>query len=203
MTASSAIYLVIDTETTGWSPHTNGMIEFAGVCMDASLEITDSLVVDIRPPEGTAVREESLQITGFTRERIAQGMSYEDFCVLFREFIAKNFTKKPIVIGQFYPFDYAFMTSVFDKGGHPEYTEDNIFGNDFVDTKVIANLLNMQARYRSEPEPFPSTSLSKAGGLKERFGIAGAEYAAHTAMGDVLATREVLKRFVEKVKYRA
>ena len=110
-----SLYLVIDTETTGWSPHTNGMIEFAGVCLDSQLVVRDTLVVDIRPPEGTAVRAESLAITGFTPERIREGMSYADFCILLQDFVARNFEKKPIVIGQFYPFDYAFLLSVFDK----------------------------------------------------------------------------------------
>ena len=66
---------------------------------------------------------------------------------------------------------------------------------------MIANLLNMQARYRGESEFFGSTSLSKPGGLKDRFGISGSQYAAHTAMGDVMATIEVLRRFVEGVSH--
>lgn len=109
----------------------------------------------------------------------------------FRGFIAEHFEGKPILIGQFYPFDYAFLCSAFSRYAPEAFYGDNIFGNNFIDTKSIVNERNLAARLRGEPVPFPITSLSAPGGLKDTLGVAK-DYESHTALGDVLATRDVL-----------
>ncbi len=43
--------------------------------------------------------------------------------------------------------------------------------------------------------PFKSTSLSKPGGLADVLHIT--DYTAHTAKGDIMATREALLRFLK------
>ena len=68
-------------------------------------------------------------------------------------------------------------------------------GNDIIDTKALANSINARALLKGRPAPFPVTSLSKPGGLKELFGITA--YQAHSALGDVLATREVLIKLLD------
>jgi len=50
--------------------------------------------------------------------------------------------------------------------------------------------------------PFKLTSLSKLGGLKDKLGIDQNKFQAHDAMGDVLATLEVLKVLVFKFEFR-
>jgi DNA polymerase III epsilon subunit-like protein len=55
----------------------------------------------------------------------------------------------------------------------------------------------MCARLAGTPVPYTSTSLSKPGGLAEVLGISG--YTAHSASGDIYATREVLLRMIGKV----
>lgn len=68
-------------------------------------------------------------------------------------------------------------------------------GNDIIDTKSIANQANAIARYNNIPLPFKSTSLSKPGGLAEVLHIS--DYTAHTARGDIMATREALLKFLK------
>ena len=55
---------------------------------------------------------------------------------------------------------------------------------------------NVKAELKGEEIPFPVTSLSKKGGLKDKFGLQ--EYQAHDALGDVLATRDVLIKLLNE-----
>ncbi|HRI36073.1 MAG TPA: hypothetical protein PK765_03230 [bacterium] len=118
-------------------------------------------------------------------------MECAQFVERLRSFIAEHFESKPILVGQFYPFDYAFLCAAFSRHAPEAFYGDNIFGNNFIDTKSIVNERNLAARLRGDPEPFPITSLSAPGGLKDTLGI-GHEHESHTALGDVLATRDVL-----------
>jgi DNA polymerase III epsilon subunit-like protein len=116
-------------------------------------------------------------------------------CEQFLNFLNKHFSAEPIVIGQFYPFDYAFLEQMFSTCGYGDGLAVAIKGNDIIDTKALANSINVRALLKGNPAPFPVTSLSKPGGLKELFGITA--YKAHSALGDVLATREVLLKLLE------
>ena len=195
MTEKNGSCLIIDTETTGLHPAKHGLIELAAAALDETLAVIETFRADVCPPENCEIDPEALQVNGFTRDRIKQGLSYPAVCERFREFINNHFSAEPIVIGQFYPFDYAFLDQVFSASGYGDGFSAIVKGNDFIDTKALANSMNLRARLRGQPAPFPLTSLSRPGGLKDRFGITG--HQAHTALGDVLATREVLLRLLE------
>lgn len=195
MTEKNGAYLIIDTETTGLHPARHGLIELAAAALDEKLAVLETFQADVCPPEGYELDPEAMQVNGFTPERIKQGMSYAAVCVRFREFIMKHFSAEPVTIGQFYPFDYAFLDHVFSASGYGDGLSAVVTGNDFIDTKALASSMNLRALLRGQPRPFASTSLSRPGGLKDRFGITG--HQAHSALGDVLATREVLIKLLE------
>ena len=195
MSEKAGHYLVIDTETTGLHPARHGLIEIAAAALDGQLILLDTFQADVCPPEGVACDPEALQINGFTMERIRAGISYRMACEQFLNFLNKHFSAEPIVIGQFYPFDYAFLEQLFSTCGYRDGLAVAIKGNDIIDTKALANSINVRALLKGKPAPFPVTSLSKPGGLKELFGITA--YQAHSALGDVLATREVLIKLLE------
>ena len=195
MTEKNGAYLIIDTETTGLHPAKHGLIELAAAALDQKLDVIETFQADVCPPAGCEIDPEAMQVNGFTRERINRGISYAVVCERFREFIMKHFSAEPVVIGQFYPFDYAFLDQVFSASGYGDGFAAVVKGNDFIDTKALANSLNLRALLKGQPKPFASTSLSRPGGLKDRFGAMG--HQAHTALGDVLATREVLIKLLE------
>jgi DNA polymerase III epsilon subunit-like protein len=203
---SSATYLVIDTETTGLNPLKNGIIQIAALAVNDKLEILATFNQDVCPPPETEFCPVAATIYSLTPERIASGNDYDKVCVDFADFIKKNFSRKPVVIGQFYPFDYAFLSLLMVKC---DLFKDNLLGNDFVDTKALVNFANLKTRFQNSqntkennndeslklPLPFPITSLSAKNGLKDQLKIT--DFTSHDALGDCLATLEVVRKFVD------
>lgn len=184
------VYLVIDTEASGLHPLKHGLIQIAALALDAQLEILDQFCVDICPPPETIFDSQASQIHNISQERIQQGLTYPQAAQTLANFIHKHFIDTPITIGQFYPFDFARLEYLFAYCGYSEKEIGQLFSNHFIDTKVLAEAINLKAKLNNQPIPFTTTSLSKPGGLKDKFQVTS--YTAHDALGDCLATREVL-----------
>lgn len=192
-----AKYIIIDTETTGFWPAKNGLMEFAAAVLDTELNIIETICFDIKPPDAVEVEDESLKITGFTKKRIQKGLSYEKSADKIIRFISRHFiTTSPVFIAQFYPFDYAFLVDLFISTGKSKELSQ-FMSNKFIDTKAFVMMLNLRAELKNQDIPFPSTSISARGGLKDKFGISNSDYPAHTALGDVLATHAILLQLTQ------
>ncbi len=195
---SSAIYLVIDTEATGLIPGRHGLIQVACAALDRKFQILDNFCVDVCPPESVVVEQEALEINGFTLERIKKGISYLQVATQLFNFLEKNFVNEPVMIGQFYPFDYAMLVELCRQTGEIGKQLHQKIGNNFIDTKVLVNIINLKCTESGKKPVFPVVSLSKPGGVKEV--LKTKNYQSHDAMGDVLATREVLIKLVKMIK---
>jgi len=178
---------------TGLNPFRHGVIEVGMMVMNDTFEIVGELFMDLCPPSNIVIDPEALEYNGFTLDRIASGRSYEEFVEFFESFFATYFRNAtPILVGQYIAADIAFLASIFhDVRRHDLFLK---LGNDIIDTKSMANERNAVARYKGMEPPFKSTSLSKPGGIAEVFTLSA--YEAHTARGDILATREALLRFL-------
>lgn len=196
MSTQNPTYVIIDTETSGLWPHRHGLIEFAAAVVSEDLRLLDTLAFDVCPPENTEIDPVSLKINKFTEQRIKNGVSYSVACTKITDFLNIHFSlRSPIFVGQFYPFDYAFLVDMYVAAGRVQELE-GFMSNKFVDTKSTALMANAAARYAGKTEPFPSTSLSSPGGLKDTLGVGTHE--AHTALGDVLMTYEVLVKLIQR-----
>lgn len=151
--------------------------------------------MDLCPPDNILIDPKALEYNGFTLDRIAVGKSYEEFCDHWDAFIKTYFSleHKPILVGQYVTADIAFLGSIFYNARRSSLYDK--LGNDIIDTKSIANQANAIARYNKIALPFKSTSLSKPGGIAEMLRIT--DYSAHTAKGDITATREALMKFLK------
>jgi DNA polymerase III epsilon subunit-like protein len=194
-TEQSGTYLILDLEMTWLNPFQHGVIEVWAIVMNDTFEIIGEFFMDLIPPDNIIIDPKALEYNGFTLDRIALWKSYEEFCEYFEGFLETHFPweHRPIIIGQFVTADIAFLASVFSNARKP-----NLYlklGNDIIDTKSIANQANAIARFNKMPLPFKSTSLSKPGWLAEVLHIT--DYKAHTAKGDIMATREALMKFLK------
>ncbi len=187
--------MIIDLEMTGLNPFQHWVIEVWAIVLDDLFEIVWEFFMDLCPPDNIIIDPKALEYNGFTLDRIAAGKSYEEFCDYFDAFYETHFgtDKKPIFIGQFIAADLAFLASIFSNARRHKLYEK--LGNDIIDTKSIANQANAIARYNKIPLPFKSTSLSKPGWISEMLHIT--DYQAHTARGDIMATREALLKFLK------
>lgn len=187
-------YLLIDLEMTGLNPFRHGVIEVGAIAMNDHFDIVGEFFMDLCPPVDIVIEPDALEYNGFTLDRIAAWRSYGEFCEAFQVFVDTYFVsdQKPILVGQYVTADISFLQSVFYLAGYPQLFMR--LGNDILDTKSIANEHNAIARYNKKPLVFESTSLSKPWWLKDRLKIRWHE--AHTARWDVMATREVLIKFL-------
>lgn len=188
----------MDLEMTWLNPFQHGVIEVGMMVLDEKFETIGEILMDLCPPSDVVIDPSSLEYNWFTLDRIAIGRSYEEFCDIFYDFYMMHFTPehKPIIIGQYITADISFLMSVFNTAQRP--TLSHLLGNDIIDTKSIANQANAVARYTGTSLPFLSTSLSKPGWLSDVLHITG--YEAHTAKWDMIATREVLLKFLKLKK---
>ena len=188
-------YLIIDLEMTGLNPFAHGVVEVGAIVMNDTFEDVWEFFMDLCPPDNIIIDPKALEYNGFTLDRIAIGKSYEEFCEYFEGFLDTYFPegRRPIMVGQFITADIAFLGSVFSNARKPHLYEK--LGNDIIDTKSIANQANSIARYNKIPLPFKSTSLSKPGGICDTLHIT--DYKAHTARGDIMATKEALMKFLK------
>ncbi len=189
----NAKFLVIDTEATGLSLD-HGLIQLAWLVVDEDLNIITQKSIDINPPQGYLVSEEASLIHGISDKRIQEGYNYEQACGIFFDSIKVYFRNaKPIIIAQFWPFDYKMLEMMFCKASQFE-NFNSIIGNEFIDTKALVITLNESARLKNQPISFPVTSLSKPGGLKDKFSL---EFDSHDALGDCKGTLELFKKLLE------
>lgn len=188
-------YLVLDLEMTGLNPFEHGVIEVGAIVLNETFDIIGEFYMDLCPPDNILIDPKSLEYNGFTLDRIAVGKSYEEFCDYWDAFLSSYFSaeRTPIMVGQFIAADIAFLGSVFYNARRSSLYQK--LGNDIIDTKSIANQANAIARYNKIALPFKSTSLSKPGGIAEVLHIT--DYSAHTAKGDIMATRDALMKFLK------
>ncbi len=188
-------YLIMDLEMTWLNPFQHGVIEVWAIVMNDTFEIIGEFFMDLLPPDNIIIDPKPLEYNWFTLDRIALWKTYEEFCDYWDAFYETYFPawKRPIIVGQFITADIAFLWSIFHNARRHNLYEK--LGNDVIDTKSIANQANSIARYNKIPLPFRSTSLSKPGWIAETLHIT--DYNAHTARGDIMATREALMKFLK------
>ena len=189
-------YLVIDAEMTGLNPSKHQIIQIGAAVLDTKLEIMDTFVSDIGWSE-YEYTEEALLINGFTHDRINSGPKPEEVAASFISFIKANFiTTEPTYVGQFFCNDFAFLNNYYSTVGMSDEWLD-VVNNAVIDTKSLVLAANLSAELYGNKKPFKVTSLSKPGGIKDRYDIKGQQ--SHDALGDVMITIEVLKKLIKEL----
>jgi DNA polymerase III epsilon subunit-like protein len=207
----AAKYIILDLETSGLSPYKgHGLLQCACLALDNNFKIIGQYNEYIKPPLGTVFDTIADSIHKIPREVTANGLTYEEFCEHFILWVKEIFNEiKPIMIGQFFVFDYNFLSYVIDSTlKESELIKDekgqyglfqSVLSRNFIDTKALVNIINASAELSGFEPIFEGTSLSKKGGLKDALGISQQSFTAHDALDDCRATREVLIRLIKMI----
>ena len=174
--------LIFDTETTGFSPTENHIIQISAkkCIIDEELQFHEIQDFDTYINPGYKLPKKIIQITGITDELLADKKSEaEQFDTIFA-----FFGERPIVCGHNAPFDVGMFGGMYAR-----YCK--VFDPIILDTLTMAKELHRKQE----------TKNHKLSALAEYFGL---DYGLtfHNSMDDVTATMRLCRMFIEEYKER-
>ena len=176
--------VIIDIETTGANPIRNDVLAVGLVPLN---DATRSFVVYVRPPAPQWNPFAQANFQKFAETWESQAVSPVAACAAIEGYLAKEFHGEVVTpIGHNIGFDVAFLRKLAFLGGRDEL---EAVSRRALDTHTMLYLLFLQGR-------IPSSALSSDGAF-QHFGIAVAPHARHTALGDALATRELVIKLLD------
>lgn len=187
MSALTDRLVVIDTETGGLDPAQHSLLSIGLVAYDGNRRAE----LFVREPSITT-HPRSMAINGIDLAYIeSHGISPAKAVDAVEAFL-DHVGKRPVMLaGHNIAFDLAFMRRLYALAGRPAPAE---FTHRSVDTHAL--LWALAATGRLPPE------ATSSDGAFSYFGVSPPEALRHTALGDALATRELLVRLLEMVKDR-
>ena len=173
------VYVVLDVETTGLRPDRGDRVVSLAAVRVRDGQVRRDEVFDALVNPGRPIPARSSAIHGITDERVAGMPSLEDVLPAFL-----RFTGDAVIVGHEVWFDLAFLEPEARRMGLPTIPS----GNGVVDTRLCSRLIHGS---------FPDHTLDA---VAERFGVA--VQGRHSALGDALATAEVLVRLLPLLRRR-
>lgn len=168
-------YVVVDIETTGFSPEYDSIIEISGIKVENN-EIVDRFNSLVKPPiEKIDLDTFIEELTGITNKELSTANEIQDVLMKFNEFIGNN-----ILIGHNVSFDINFLYDNF-----LEYL-DLYLDNDFIDT------------YRIFRKLYPNNNSHKLVDLCNVYRISN--YKSHRAFSDSEATYLAYNNLKDEIK---
>ncbi len=185
--------LYFDVETTGLDSKEHEIVQL-GVVIDIDGEIKDEKNFFLKPDKPETITEESLEITGKTREEI---MAYPDRRKVYHALLALFgvYCDKYDKTDKFYPagynvgFDLDFLSAFFKEMNDP-------YLGSWINWRQVDPLRILQFLDAKGEVDLPNYKLETVCGL---FGI---EIEAHDAMSDIHATRELTRRLFKSISIK-
>ena len=171
-TFSEATFSVIDFETTGTSPKSSRAIEI-GIAKIENLKIVDSYQSLINPNQIIPPFIESL--TGIKTEDVLDAPTFEDISQDIKDFIDGT-----ILVGHNLPFDFAFLSSEFER------------------SELLLPKLQQVCTLKLSRSLFPELKSKSLGNMVKHFRFRLKD--AHRALGDATATAKIFLKILEKLK---
>lgn len=165
------MYVVVDIETTGLSPHFHKITELAAVRIENG-EVKESFQTLINPQ--VPISSEISRITGITNEMVRNAPRLNEVLPLFLEFLGDD-----VFVAHNAPFDYKFLQNHCSKHGKQ-------FSPECLCTRNLANHI------------LPNLYSKKLSALCQVFKIENLQ--AHRALEDAKATAQIFLKFLDILK---
>lgn len=199
-------YIILDFETGGVKGgKENAITEVAMLCVDGGTFMEVGRYESyVQPYIGYEYEDKALEYTGITMDLLrAEGKPLlqvgNEMCELIKKWhseTSNTHTKKPVVVGHNIQFDISFLQQVMkeSKNDISKYFDGKLdfYGKyypDYLDTKRLAMLAF------SNDDNFTSFKL---GNCIQKVGLNLTD--AHKAINDVIATKEMLIKFVNRLR---
>jgi len=184
-----ANYIVFDCETGGLSEKENPITQIALVALDgSSLKELNRFEMYIKPYDDLEITKGALDVTGLKMVDINNGYDKKEAVKLIIDFAKKNSPNsrpenRPILVGHNVQFDIRMTGSLFERCNKELF---DFFSPTPMCTMLLSKMFNKDA-----------TSLSLGNCCKE---IDVELSGAHRAMNDTLATVEMAKVYINKLR---
>lgn len=190
-------YIVLDCETGGLDEKKNPITQFACVILDgATLKETDRWETFVKPYAGLTIDREALDKTMVTMSDINSGIKLDLFAKTLVTFLENHRAKtriremgRLVLVGHNVPFDMRFINEALRLAGYEQTLEEWVFPN-IIDTFALAKLSFAVSNERNEK--------LNLGACCDRAKIKLTD--AHGAMNDVVATAELLRWYVRRLR---
>lgn len=189
-------YIVFDCETGGLDETKNPITQYAAVILDGkTLKEIDRFETFIKPYGGLVIEKQAIEHTMVTMSDVNSGMKLEDFIKGVTAWWESHRVKtrvremgRLIPIGHNVPFDMRFLNFALSLQGKP-LLEEWMYPN-LIDTFSLAKMV----------WGLTGDEKLNLGACCARVGIKLVD--AHGAMNDTLATAELFRWFVKKLRVK-
>jgi DNA polymerase III subunit epsilon len=189
-------HLILDLETTGLDPFTNGVHQIAGIII-VDNQMVDNFDIRCRPLPTDKVEDEALAVGGITREQLMAYQSPEEAFIELTEYLSKYVERyvKPdkfFLYGYNVKFDSDFLRQWFLKQDNKFY--GSWFWHPPIDIMTLA-MYYLRSK-RSEMVNFKLETVAGKLGVKTREG------AFHEALTDCYYALDILSAISADIDVR-
>lgn len=174
--------IILDVETGGLKCKENPITQIGLVVLEPkNFAIIEQYETFVKPYNNLEITKEALLASRVTIEEIESGIEHTKALAKLIEIFRKHSEprQKPVLVGHNFNFDMGFLQYLFD------YKSKDLF--DFIDPVYWCTLrmMKLYERKLKQDNAYDLTSCCSRFGIKLK--------AAHGALPDVLATRDLLK----------
>ena len=179
--------VVIDVETSGPNPFVHDVLSIAIVPVNSQIEPLSLFVCC----ENTTWTEFSRSVFAkFREDWESNGVTPGVACDTIEDYLANTFSRKPVTpVGHNIGFDVAFLRKLAFLGGRSQLR--------WVSHRALDTHTMLYVLYLKGELPFDAL---KSDGAFSHFGVEIPTELRHTALGDALATRELLLRLLNELE---
>jgi DNA polymerase III alpha subunit (gram-positive type) len=184
-----ANYIIFDCETGGLRPKENPITQIGFLAIDCNtLKEINRFETFVKPYDDLVITKEALNYTGLKMQDINSGIDKKELLNFLIDFFKKcspnnRPENKPVMVGHNVQYDIGFLKYLFES------LNKNVFdyiSETQIDTMSLTKMFNPDA-----------TSL-KLESCCDNVGVVLKD--AHNAMNDVIATTELFKVYIHKLR---